>query len=94
MEEIIKKKKAKIIVTTGSRKRAVARAVTREGSGKVRINSISISKEINSENLVENKVTGLVTLGKGEHSRIYNNLNSEVQGYLKAVLKGKRSDGI
>jgi len=56
-------------------------------------NSVSVNKEINSENLVENKITGFLTLGDGEHSRIYNNLNEEVQGNLRAVLKGKRADG-
>lgn len=37
-----KKKKAKIMVAIGKRKKAVARAVIREGSGKTRINSIPI----------------------------------------------------
>jgi len=55
--------------------------------------SVFISKEINSENLIENKITGLA-IREGESSKIYNNLDEEIHGYLKAVLKGKRSDGI
>lgn len=37
-----KKKKQKIVVATGKRKKAVARAFVREGSGRIRINSVPI----------------------------------------------------
>ncbi len=37
-----KKKKAKIIAAIGKRKKAVASAVIREGSGKIRINSVPL----------------------------------------------------
>ncbi len=37
-----KKKKKKVIIALGTRKKSIARAVLREGSGKVRINSIPL----------------------------------------------------
>lgn len=37
-----KRKKAKILITVGKRKKAIARAVIREGSGRIRINSIPL----------------------------------------------------
>lgn len=37
-----KKKKVKIIIAAGKRKRAVARAVIREGTGQIRINSMPL----------------------------------------------------
>ena len=37
-----KKKKKKVIISVGKRKRAVARASIREGSGKVRINTVPL----------------------------------------------------
>ena len=37
-----KKKKAKIIITVGKRKKAIARAIIREGKGQVRINSLPL----------------------------------------------------
>lgn len=40
MAEKTKKKKEKVIQAIGKRKKAIARAVIREGSGKVRINSL------------------------------------------------------
>jgi len=40
----VKKKKKKVMVFIGKRKRAIARAVVREGSGKIRINSIPLDK--------------------------------------------------
>jgi len=43
MAVVQKRRKEKIIQTTGSRKKAVARAITRAGKGTVRINSILIS---------------------------------------------------
>ena len=39
-EQQEKKKKKKVIIAIGTRKKAIARAVLREGSGKVRINSV------------------------------------------------------
>ncbi len=39
-EQTIKKKKKKIIIALGKRKKAVARAVIREGKGRIRINSV------------------------------------------------------
>ncbi|MBI2076162.1 MAG: 30S ribosomal protein S9 [Candidatus Aenigmarchaeota archaeon] len=41
-EEQQKQKKKKIIIALGTRKKSIARAVLREGSGKVRINSVLI----------------------------------------------------
>jgi len=37
------KKKKKILIVTGTRKRAIARAIIREGTGKVRINSLPLN---------------------------------------------------
>lgn len=39
-----KKKKTKVVQTTGTRKRAIARATIREGTGIVRINSIPLDR--------------------------------------------------
>src|SRR3989344_152808 len=55
-------------------------------------NAVSISKKINSENIINNGITGFA-IREGESSRVYNNLDSEVTGYLRAILKGKRADG-
>jgi len=40
--EPVKKKKTKVIITTGTRKRATARAYVREGKGRIRINGIPV----------------------------------------------------
>lgn len=47
------KKKSKVVFTTGKRKRAVARAVLKPGSGLVRVNSIPL-------NLIRNEVAKLL----------------------------------
>jgi len=41
-EQTIKKKKKKIIIALGKRKKSVARAIIREGKGRIRINSVLI----------------------------------------------------
>ena len=51
MTEETPKKKKKILIVIGKRKRAVARAVAREGTGKIKINSMPI--EIYKPRLVQ-----------------------------------------
>ena len=62
-EEIIKKKKEKIVHTTGSRKRAIARAVAKSGTGKVRINLKPI--ELLEPRYLRMRVNEPIQLSKG-----------------------------
>ncbi len=41
-EQVVKKKKKKIIIALGKRKKSVARAVIREGKGRIRINAVPL----------------------------------------------------
>ena len=42
-EQAVKKKKKKIMIFPGKRKKAIAKAVIREGTGKIRINSVPLN---------------------------------------------------
>ncbi len=72
---------AKILLTSGKRKTAIARAVIREGKGRIRINKIPI--EIYQPELARWKIMEPILLaGNGIASKIDINVKVEGGGYM------------